>query len=229
MDLFSPDSKSILFYEDGKLNFRDVLSHQINYSIDLVVYQFYAEMFNYRFSPDGKHMLILCYDKSPLIIELSTGKEIQSIQIDDLEWAIWGEFAADGKSVFVGGPYDWVYRWDLDNQEVIQKYFHKQWGFLHFAVTNDAKYLVGGGGWCEAGVWNVETGAKLHTIPSKNVPPQLGTVLVLPGQNYALLCEGTGGLIVEIASGKIIRELAETEEAYFGIFDAAVSHKTRLC
>lgn len=228
MDIFSPDSQSILFFENGILNFRDVRSHQINHSIDLKPYQDAAAMFNYRFSLDGKQLLILRPEKTPLILEVSSGKEIQSIQIDDLEWALWGEFASDGKSVFVGGPYDWVYRWDLDRQKVIQKYYHQQWGFLRLAVTDDMKYLVGGGGWAEAGIWDVETGNKLFKIPSKSRIPQIGTILILPALDRVLICEGTGGLIVDIASGKVIRELVEAKEKSVGVYDAAVSPQSNI-
>jgi WD40 repeat protein len=225
MKMLAPDDQSVLFYEDGVLVFRDLLTHEVNNTIDVKRYRLQA--FHTCFSPDGKLMLITAHDTPPLLLDVATGALVQTIVIPELRWAIWGQFASDGQSVFVGGPYDTIYRWDIPTRAVTQRYDDKEQGFIRFAITPDLRWLVGGGGWCEAGIWDVASGAKLHKLPSKVSSPQLGTVLILPDQQHALICEFTGGMIVHVASEQVVHELDQHSDNPL-IDDAAAARRANL-
>jgi WD40 repeat protein len=108
--------------------------------------------------------------------------------------------------------------------KVVQQYHHKH-KFLRFAVSHDHRYLVGGGAWSEAGIWDVESGEELHTLPSKNNAPYIGSIIMLPDDQHALVCEGTGGLIVNLASGET-RELDTSTERF--VMDAVVAPQANL-
>jgi WD40 repeat protein len=220
MLLFTPDGQSILFYENKQLVFRDVISGNINHQIDVSRYN--LDMFHVTLSSDASKLLLMPAPQLPRLIDVVTGAELQTYEHPH-GWVICGEFSQDQKHIFIGGPYKEVHQWNIQTHTIVQRYGHDM-GFLELAISRDNHYLVSGGGWSETGIWDVVSGKQLHRIRTKAYLSQIGTILILPDDQHALVCEGTGGLIVHLQSGHIVQELDTSDDAC--IVCAAVSDQT---
>ena len=125
--------------------------------------QYLAAVGTVVFSPDGKMLATGSRDTTVKILEIPTGKIINTFPADDSP--IWSVAFNSDATQLVAGTYDWrVIVWNLKTGEPFRVFEHRApvWAV---AMTPDGKTIASASGDQTVKIWDLETGFLIFSLP----------------------------------------------------------------
>ncbi|NEO55893.1 MAG: protein kinase [Okeania sp. SIO3B5] len=125
--------------------------------------KFNASIGTLAFSSNGKTLVTGSRDTTVKILEVPTGKVINTLDGDDSP--IWSVAVNNDGTKLVAGTYDWrVMIWNLETGELFQVFEH--WAPVwSVAISSDNQTIASASGDKTVKVWNLETGLLIFNFP----------------------------------------------------------------
>ncbi|AFY56261.1 WD40 repeat-containing protein [Rivularia sp. PCC 7116] len=116
-------------------------------------------------SPDGKNLASSSHDNTIKLWNISTGKELRSI---DTKYSIYAiAFSPDGLTIASGDSKNNIYIWDINSGEkirILEGHTGRFAGVNSLKFSPDGQILASAGGDKTVKLWNLNTGAEIMTL-----------------------------------------------------------------
>lgn len=157
------------------------------------------------FSRDGRRALFASADKSVRLWDVETARDLRRfIGHTASVWSV--AFSPDGRRALSGGADTVVRLWDVDTGNELHRLEGHEGLITAVAFSPDGKQALTAGLDHLVILWDLEGGKEIRRF--EKLGRYINQVVFLPQARQALLCADRVGVVFDIQTGKVLRELA---------------------